>query len=92
MTAERRNHRWAFRVSSSSDELVREAATLEGVSMTSFVEESAVERARSVIAEHESVMLGPVEFARFAAALDGAPREIPELVELFRRPDLIPQT
>jgi hypothetical protein len=50
MTAEQRDRRWAFRVKSRSDAIVREAATLAGQSLTAFVEESAVVRAESVIA------------------------------------------
>lgn len=92
MTAEQRDRRWAFRVKTRSDALVREAATLTGVSMTAFVEESAVARAESVIAEHQPVTLSPDQFARFIDALDEAPVAVPELIELFSRPSRIPQT
>lgn len=90
MTVEQRDRRWAFRVKSRSDALVREAATLAGQSMTAFVEESAVARAESVIAEFQTVTLTPEEFARFVDALDEAPVAVPELVELFSRPSHIP--
>lgn len=91
MTVEQRNRRWAFRVRASSDALVREAATLAGVSLTEFVEESAVARAEEVIAERQAVRLSPEEFSRFVAALDEAPTAVPELVDLFSRPSRIPE-
>jgi uncharacterized protein (DUF1778 family) len=91
VTAEQRDSRWNFRVKARSDALVREAATLMGTSKTAFVEESAVTRARSVIAEYQPVVLSPGEFSRFVEALDEAPVTIPELVDLFAQPSPIPQ-
>jgi len=90
MTAEQRGSRWNFRVKTQSDELVREAATLLGTSKTAFVEESAVSRARSLIAEYQPVVLSNEEFSRFVDALDAAPVAVPELVDLFARPSQIP--
>ena len=86
-----RNQRWNFRVRQHSDDLVAEAATLAGVSKTAFVEESAVLRAESVIAEHQSISLSPEAFDRFVAELDQAPKEVAELVDLFSRPTQIPR-
>ena len=62
-----------------------------GTSKTAFVEESAVTRARSLIAEHQPVVLSHEEFSRFVDALDDAPLELPELVNLFAQPSQIPQ-
>jgi len=90
MTAEQRDSRWNFRVNAQSDALVREAATLLGTSKTAFVEESAVTRARSLIAEYRPVVLSHEEFSRFVEALDEAPVEVPELVDLFAQPSQIP--
>lgn len=92
MTTEQRDRRWNFRVKARSDALVTEAATLSGVSKTAFVEQSAVTRAQSLIAEHQSLTLGPEAFSRFVESLDEAPVAIPELVELFSQPSRIPQT
>ncbi len=89
MTTERRDHRWNFRVKARSDALVRQAAALTEVSKTAFVEESAVARARSLIAEQESVTFSHEEFSRFVAALDEAPVAVPELVDLFSQPSRI---
>ncbi|MDK1009733.1 MAG: DUF1778 domain-containing protein [Actinomycetota bacterium] len=90
MTVEQRDSRWNFRVKAHSDALVREAATLLGTSKTAFVEESAVTRARSVIAEYQPVVLSSEEFSRFVDALDDAPVAVPELVDLFAQQSQIP--
>jgi uncharacterized protein (DUF1778 family) len=90
MMTEQRDSRWNFRVKAQSDALVREAATLMGTSKTAFVEESAVSRARSLIAEYQPVVLSDEEFSRFVDALDEAPVAVPELVDLFSQPSQIP--
>jgi len=90
MTAEQRDSRWNFRVKAQSDALVREAATLLGTSKTAFVEESAVSRARLLIAEYQPVVLSHEEFSRFVDALDEAPVAVPELVDLFAQSSQIP--
>ncbi len=92
MPRTQRDNRWSFRVESRSDSLVREAATLLGTSKTAFVEESAVQRAEAVIAEHQRITLSAEEFSRFVDSLDAAPTAVPELVELFERPSLIPSS
>jgi len=91
MTTERRDSRWNFRVKERNDALVREAATLMGTSKTAFVEESAVSRARSLIAEYQPVALSSEQFSRFVDSLDEAPVAVPDLVDLFSRPSQIPQ-
>ena len=85
-----RDNRWNFRVESQSDTLVREAATLLGTSKTAFVEESAVRRAETVIAEHRRIKLDAEGFSRFVDSLEAAPTAVPELVDLFARPSPIP--
>ena len=92
MTPEQRDSRWNFRVKAHSDALVREAATLLGTSKTAFVEESAVARARSLIAEYQQVVLSHEEFSRFVDALDEAPVAVPALVDLFSQASRIPQS
>ena len=89
MDVEQPDRQWDFRVKSRSDALVRRAGTLTGVSVSEFVEESAVARAESVIASCRP-RLSPAEFRRFVEALDGAPVVVPQLVDLFSRPSRIP--
>ncbi|MFV1963128.1 MAG: DUF1778 domain-containing protein [Acidimicrobiia bacterium] len=90
VNAEQRDSRWNFRVKAQSDALVREAATLMGTSKTAFVEDSAVTRARSLIAEHQPVVLSYEEFSRFVDGLDEAPVTVSELVDLFAQTSQIP--
>jgi uncharacterized protein (DUF1778 family) len=92
VTTEQRRHRWNFRVKARSDALVVKAATLAGMTKTAFVEESAVARARSLIAEQHPVTLSREEFSRFVEALDEAPVNIPELVNLFSQPSRISES
>jgi uncharacterized protein (DUF1778 family) len=92
MPTQAKDERWNFRVTPRSNALVGEAATLLGTSKTAFVEESAVQRAESVIAEHRRITLPDQDFARFVASLDAAPRTVPELVDLFSRPNPIPSS
>ena len=89
MAQPQRDNRWSFRVESRSDALVRQAATLLRTSKTALVEESAVRRAESVIAEHQRITLDTQEFDRFVEALDAAPTVVPELLDLFTRPSPI---
>lgn len=90
MTADQRDRRWVCHVTDRVDTLVREAARLTGQPMSAFVEESAVVRAESVIAEHRAVRLSPDELSRFVDVLDEAPMAIPVLIDLFSRPSQIP--
>ena len=92
MTTTRHDNRWSLRVDHRSDVLVREAARLLGTSATAFVEESAVSRAESVIADHRPIKLNSEDYSRFVDSLDAAPVAIPELVDLFNRPSLIPSS
>jgi uncharacterized protein (DUF1778 family) len=92
MTTEQRQRRWNFRVRARSDDLVVKAATLAGITKTAFVEESAVARARSLIAEQQPVTLSHEEFSGFVKALDEAPVTVAALVALFSQPSRIPES
>lgn len=52
-----RNERIDFRVSSDSKSLFTRAAELSGISLSSFIIESAREKAVSIIKEHERLVL-----------------------------------
>ncbi len=90
MATIQRDVRWNFRVKSRSDALVRRAATLLGTSKSAFVEDSAVSRAEAVLAEDQRVALGPEDFSRFVDSLDVDPTAVPELIDFFSRPSLLP--
>jgi uncharacterized protein (DUF1778 family) len=86
LIAETNNQRVHLRVAASDDELFRRAAEAANESLSEFLVESGRERAERLLADRTRFVLSPARWREFTAALDGAPREIPELVELLRRP------
>lgn len=84
--AERKDQRVHLRVAATDDELFRTAAAAANESLSEFLVESGRERAERLLADRTRFVLPSTEWRRFIAALDRPPREIPELVELFRRP------
>jgi uncharacterized protein (DUF1778 family) len=83
---ETKDQRVHLRVAASDDELFRTAAAAANESLSEFLVESGRERAERLLADRTRFVLSPTQWRRFTAALDRPPREIPELVELFRRP------
>lgn len=55
-------------------------------SLSEFLVESGRERAERLLTDRTRLMLSPARWREFVVVLDRAPRETPELVELFRRP------
>ena len=86
LMAETKDQRVHLRVAASDDELFRSAAAAVNESLSEFLVESGRERAERVLADRARFVLSPTQWRRFTAALDRPSREIPELVELFRRP------
>lgn len=84
--AETKNQRVHLRVAARDDELFRTAAAAANESLSEFLVESGRERAERLLADRTRCVLSPARWREFVVALDRAPREIPELVELFRRP------
>ncbi|MGI9185759.1 MAG: DUF1778 domain-containing protein [Solirubrobacteraceae bacterium] len=85
---ETKSQRVHLRVAGSDDQLFRSAAATANESLSEFLVESGRERAERLLADRARFLLPPAQWRAFAAALDRAPREIPELVELLRRPRL----
>jgi len=75
-----------FRVAPSDDELFRSAATAAHESLSEFLVESGRERAGRVLADRTRFQLSASEWQAFTDALDRPAREVPAVVELFRRP------
>jgi len=86
LVAETKDQRVHLRVAASDDELFRSAAAAANESLSEFLVESGRERAERLLADRTRFAITPTQWRRFTAALDRPPREIPELVELFRRP------
>lgn len=83
--AETKTQRVHLRVAAGDDELFRSAAAAADESLSEFLVESGRERAERVLADRTRFVLSPAEWRDFTAALDRPAREIPALVELFRR-------
>ncbi len=75
-----------LRVAVADDELLRSAAAAERKTLSEFLVDSGRARAERVLADRTRFTLSPAEWQSFTAALDRPAREIPALVELFRRP------
>jgi uncharacterized protein (DUF1778 family) len=84
--SETKTQRVHLRVAASDDQLFRSAAAATQESLSEFLVESGRERAERVLADRTRFVLSPAQWRRFAAALDRPAREIPAVVELFRRP------
>jgi uncharacterized protein (DUF1778 family) len=75
-----------LRLTPEEHELLRVAAELERVSVTTFLVNVATRRAHEVIEENRDTVMAAEAYEKFLAELDEPARSIPELVELFRRP------
>lgn len=83
--AETKTQRVHLRVAASDDLLFRSAAAAANESLSEFLVESGRERAERVLADRTRFVLPAAQWRKFTAALDRPPRDIPELVALFRR-------
>lgn len=91
--AERPAHtdRIGLRASAEQSDIIREAAAIEGKTVSAFMLETATSRARDVIADHRDLVLSEAALEVFYTELEKPAHAVPELVELFRRPRVIPQ-
>lgn len=87
-----RRHRLEVRVTAEQDALVRQAADLEGATVTAFVLDTVTARAKRVVKQHQELVLSNDAFDRFIAELDKPAEPIPELVELFKKNPKLPET
>jgi uncharacterized protein (DUF1778 family) len=85
IVSETKTQRVHLRVAASDNELFRSAAAATHESLSEFLVESGRERAERVLADRIQFVLAPAEWRAFTAALDRPDREIPAVVELFRR-------
>ncbi len=86
-----RRHRIEVRVSADQDALIRQAADLEGTTITGFVMDTTLARARRVLRQHQDLVLSNDAFDRFIAELDRPTEAVAELTELFRSHPKLPE-
>lgn len=79
----RRRHRLEVRVTPEQDALIRHAADLEDTTVTAFVLDTVTARAKTVVRQHQDLLLSNQAFDRFIAELDKPATPVPELVDLF---------
>jgi uncharacterized protein (DUF1778 family) len=80
-----RDERIDLRVSTDLKTLLSRAASYCGMSLSSFLVSIAADRAKEVVAEHETLTLSPRDWEAFLAALDDADRPRPRLAAAARR-------
>lgn len=80
-----RDDRIDLRISPDLKALLSRAASYSGMSLSSFLVSIAADRAKEVVAEHESLTLSSRDWEAFLAALDEADRPRPRLEAAARR-------
>jgi uncharacterized protein (DUF1778 family) len=80
-----RDERIDLRVSAELKTLLSRAASYRGMTLSSFLVSIAADRAKEVVAEHETLTLTPRDWEAFLAALDDADRPRPRLKSAARR-------
>jgi len=86
-----RRHRLEVRVTPEQGALIREAAELEGTTVSAFVLETVTTRAQRVLKHHRDLVLSNEAFDRFMAELDKPPAPVNELVALFKSHPKLPE-
>ncbi len=83
----KRDERVDLRLAGDLKALLARAASYSGMSLSSFLISVASDRAKEVVAEHETMMLSAQDWEAFLIALDNADRPRPKLkaaVERYR--------
>lgn len=86
-----RRHRLEVRVTPEQDALIRQAADMEGATVTCFVLDTVTARADRVMKQRRDLVLSNEAFDRFMAELDKPADPVAELVELFKRHPKLPE-
>jgi uncharacterized protein (DUF1778 family) len=81
----KRSQRINLRVEPEADELLREAARIEHKSLSAFLMESALERARQVLEADRRIVIPDDEFDRIFDELARPARVVEPLLELAER-------
>ena len=84
-TTTTRDDRIDLRISPDLKALLSRAASYCGMSLSSFLVSIAADRAKEVVAEHETLTLTPRDWDAFLAALDDVDRPRPRLEAAVRR-------
>ncbi len=80
--------RIALRVISTEKDRLEQAAKLQHKTLTEFMLSASREAAENVLGDQTRFVLPKKQMAALVAALDSAPRDIPQLKALFARPSI----
>ncbi len=80
-----KDRRRELRLTTKDDDLLVEAAGLQGVSVTEFVLSTAVADAERMVSAHHTIQLTAEAYKDFLAALDAPTTAPPELISQLRR-------
>ncbi len=78
-----RDHRLGVRLTERERDLLRDASSAEGTSVSEFVLRHATRAAERVLAERRDFVLPADRWAAFTAALDAPPKDMPGLRDLL---------
>lgn len=82
-TSGTRSRRIDVRVTDAQDAVIREAAALAGVTVTSFLLAAGEQRARELLDERRHLTMSAASFRALVDTLDEPGESVPELVELL---------
>lgn len=80
---EGRTERLNFRLTAQQSSVIRQAAQIEGKSVSDFVLDAATSAARNAISDQQLFTLDDDQFDRLLAILDAPPKPDPKLRKLF---------
>ena len=88
MATKSKSERLEIRVTLEQKLAIELASHIQGRSISDFCIQHLVQEANKVIRDENRILLSPEAWDAFLAELARPPRVIPELVELFARPDI----
>lgn len=83
-----KSERFAVRLTPEQDALIRRAAEVEGLDLTTFTLSATMAHARDVLADRRLFLLDDAAWAEFTALLDRPVQYKPALAKLFAKPSL----
>lgn len=88
MVSMAKTERFAVRLTSEQDALIRRAAEVEGTDLTNFTVTATLAHARDVLADRRLFVLNTPAWSEFLAMLDQPVSHKPRLKQLFAEPSI----
>jgi len=87
--AKKKEHRFHLRATERDVLTISRAAASAGISISTFILESAAERAERTLADQRHFVLSAEQWRAFTEVLDRPARRIPQLEKLLREPSIL---